>query len=253
MNHRIRHKKTARLASPADASGFSGIEVIVLAGGLGTRLQRVVSDRQKVMAPVRGMPFLEILLRRLFAENVGRIILCVGYMKDGVMRFVREAAMRDPRFLRVEFSEEDEPLGTGGAVKRASITIRGDDCVVMNGDTLSDVGIGELYRFHKDRGYAVSIAVMERGKSDGGRINLDNSGRIVDFREKSGTGKFMNAGVYAMNKKVFSHMPEGPFSLEKDFFPEAVAALPCGAFITKRFVDIGTPEQYKLANEVFEL
>lgn len=229
----------------------NSLEVIVLAGGLGTRLREIIPDRQKVVAPIGGTPILEIILKKLFDANVKRVILCVGYLKETVVEFIREEAKKDPRFLKVEFSEENEPLGTGGAIKRAGHLISGEDCVVINGDTLSDINLLDLQLFHKSNKNLVSIAVSESNNEDGGRVKLGEANRIVGFQEKSGEGKFVSAGVYVFSKKIFPLLPDGPFSIEKDFFPKAASALPCRAFIVKDFLDIGTPERYKIANEKF--
>lgn len=228
------------------------VDVVILAGGLGTRLRGVLGDVPKVLALVGGRPFLDILLDRLFAQKVGRIILCVGHLKEAVKDHVRDMARKDQRFRCIEFSEEESPLGTGGAIKNAQALIRGEDCIVMNGDTLTDIDVRQLYHFHKKRGGLVTIAaVASNGRDDVGRVVVDDEGKILGFNEKEKTrSSLLNSGTYVMHKKVFSHMPNAPFSLEHDFFPRLVADLSCYAFIAKGDVlDIGTPERYNAAND----
>lgn len=236
---------------PKKNSSAENLEAIVLAGGLGTRLRSVVSDRQKVVAPVNGTPALETIIKKLFDEGISRIILCVGYLKETVVKTIKEAASRDPRFLAVEFSEEDTPLGTGGAIKLAAERLRNEMCLVLNGDTLSEVKLVEFSKFHNDKKNDISIAITKEIEGDGGRISIDNSGRILSFSEKAGDGEFINAGVYIINRRVFNLMPKGVFSIENEFFPKAIKIMNCGAFVTKRFIDIGTPERYELANKTF--
>lgn len=228
------------------------IEAIILAGGLGTRLKSIISDKQKVIAPIKGTPVLEIIIKSLLDQNVGRIILCVGYMKEGVIRFIKEASTRDHRFSLVEFSEEEIPLGTGGAIKKATQLIHGEDCIILNGDTLNKIDIHDFYKFHKKSKNLASIAVAKDVTGDGGRINVDATGRVISFNEKSGEGQYANAGIYAINKEMFSHMPDGHFSIEMDFFPKALTTFALGAYKVKNFIDIGTPERYRKANETLD-
>jgi len=226
------------------------IPVAVLCGGLGTRLRSVVADRPKVLAEVGGEPFLGVLLDRLFAQGVSRVVLCVGYRRQQIADYIAHARPRRPAWGVIDFSEEDEPLGTGGAIRHAQPVIGSDEFFVVNGDTITDVDLRELHRFHSHRGAALSIAVTRRGDTAAaGTIHIEQSGRVVTFAEKTGQpGGWLNAGTYIMHRRIVSHMPEGAFSLEEDFFPRVVGLDTCYGFpANTEILDIGTPERYDAA------
>lgn len=230
---------------------LSNVDVVVLAGGLGTRLRSVVSDKPKVLAPVRGKPFLDHVLESLFAQGLRRVILCVGHMREQVGAYVAERAASDPRFRGVVCSEEVEPLGTGGAIKNAKSLIASDQFFVMNGDTIAHIDFSAMIDFHMKHGGEISIATTRADDpTSSGTIIADANGRIGGFREKTEQGSgFVNAGTYLMNKNVLEKMPSGTFSIETDFFPHAVKEMRCYAFVMDgSFLDIGTPERYHGAN-----
>lgn len=245
MKRRISHKKESR------KNILSGIDVVILAGGLGTRFASVMADTPKILAPLDGTPLLDILVKKLSDFGVGRIILCIGHLKEQVMAYVRKAALNDERFRLIEFSEEENPLGTGGALKNAEPLIRGEHFVVMNGDTLYEIDLAAFYRSHIRKEGTLSIATKSSDRSDAGRICVGSGERILSFEEKSGNKAFpISAGIYVMHRQAFSHMPDGVFSLEYDFFPEFVKRFSCHAFSVKGdAIDIGTPDRYNLANK----
>lgn len=232
-----------------------GTDAVILAGGLGTRLRSVVPDRPKVLAEVAGRPFLGVLLDHLFSQGVGRAVLCVSYRKEQIVEYVRREKAAHDRWGAVVFSEENEPLGTGGAVKNAEEMVRSEHFFVLNGDTLSGVPLPKLYDAHRSKNGMLTIAVAPvPGRADVGSIDLGPDGRIKGFRERAAErAGFVNAGTYVMQKDVFRHMPSGVFSLETDFFPDIVARQPCYAFVADVDVlDIGTPERYTRAKEIFK-
>lgn len=242
--HTFHKEKTGKYA-------FSDIDVVILAGGLGTRFAGVMADTPKILAPLGRRFLLDILVEQLFACGVRRIILCVGHLKEHIIEYVRKAALRDERFRIIEFSEEETLLGTGGALKNAEPLIRGEHFVVMNGDTVYEMDLVAFHGSHMEKAGVVSIAAKPSDRVDVGRMRVDPTARILSFEEKRGNKDFpINAGVYLMHKQVLSYMPAGVFSLEYDFFPEFVKRFPCYAFQIKgEVIDIGTPERYNLANK----
>ncbi len=247
----------------AAGEGGTALDVVILCGGQGTRLRPVISDRPKVLATVGGRPFLSLLLERVRAQGFERIILCIGY-KGGMVRKVLKSEV--PPLI---FSEENEPLGTGGALKKALPLVQTPDFIVMNGDTFCPVSLHELVNFHRARRALLSLVLNRSARSDGGSIMLDADRRITHFKEKesiAGTpprqsgatdlrgGKgCLSAGVYMMKKEVERFMPKRPmFSLEYDFFPKIIRSVPCFGFVTSEdAIDIGTPERYHEATRRF--
>lgn len=217
-------------------------DVVILCGGLGTRLRAVVSDRPKPMADVGGKPFLELLIDEAERQGFKRFILCVGHRAE----FIRDyfSGRQD---VAIEFSEEPEPLGTGGALKLCETLLETPTTLVLNGDSFCAVDLRGFLTFHRVQHGVATIAVVDAGeRRDGGVVHVSPSGRVVRFAEKAQPeGRaWLNAGIYALERRVFALIPEGrASSLEKDVFPVLV---PKGLYAfpsTKPLHDIGTPER----------
>lgn len=236
---------------------FRNSDVLILAGGKGTRLQSVVSDRPKVMAEVRGRPFLERAIDMLVRHGFRRVILSVGYLKNHVIDHFRTYKPLGRGDIQIVFSEEDMPLGTGGGVKRAKDLIRTDHFFVMNGDQIMTPPFDHFYRAHREKDALVSILLGK--KSDAsvyGRVDVGEDGWIRSFREKDGVQSegLVNVGVYLMKKDAFNHMPqEDAFSIEYHFFPFVLDKRCHGFVMNEDFLDIGTPERYKQAQTLTNL
>jgi len=219
------------------------LPVIVLCGGLGTRLRPAVADRPKALAPVGAVPFLELQLRALRARGARHFVLCIGHMGDQI-----EAAFGDGRALgaRIDYSHDGPALlGTGGALKRAE-RFFAPAALVANGDTDIDVDLPGLVRVHS-AAQALATLTLARvpDATRYGAVQLEGE-RVTAFREKgSTTSDWVNAGVYVITRDLLGRVPAGEaVSLERDVFPAAVrAGLPLAAFVqAATFTDIGTPD-----------
>lgn len=225
------------------------LQAVILAGGLGTRLRPVVGETPKAMAPVAGRPFLEHLLSDLAAHGVRRAVLAVGYRREVIAAHLGAGF----RGVSLAYSEEEEPLGTGGAVRRALRLAEPGPCLVLNGDTWVDLDHGAMVRAHVDAAAKVTIAV--RAVPDVARfgaLELDG-GRVRAFREKGPSGSgFINAGVYVLGPDLFDGLAlPAAFSLERDVFAPRVRELAPLAFeATGRFIDIGVPEDFERAQRL---
>jgi NDP-sugar pyrophosphorylase family protein len=229
---------------------FREMDVVILCGGMGTRLQPVIADRPKSLAPLGDSTFLDILIDSLKKYGFRKFILCTGYMKEQIL-----GHYKDTDDDAIVFSEEDTPLGTGGALKNAQSLISSGTVLVMNGDSICDVDFNKFYTFHTSRKALLSMAlVTSKDRDDFGSVFLNESGKIVRFREKDGSASqgFINAGIYLMDTKIFAHMPVMPrFSLEYDFFPGIIREN-CYGFVTGgELMDIGTPERFEKAAHFF--
>lgn len=149
------------------------------------------------------------------------------------------------------FSEEDEPLGTGGALKKAESLIQSETFVVMNGDSICDINFHDFYHFHKNKNALLSMALVQTKETkDFGNVVINESYEITRFKEKVVTENLclINAGIYFMQKEIFSHMPyHSRFSLELDFFPKITGEKCVGFIINSELIDIGTPDRYEKA------
>ena len=225
---------------------FNEIDAIILCGGKGTRLQPVVSNRPKALAAFGDTTFLDILIESLKSNGFKTFILCVGYMKDQI-----KDHFKDKDDLTIIFSEEDEPLGTGGASKKAEPLLQSETFVVMNGDSICDINFYDFYLFHKNKNALLSIALLRAKETqDFGSVIINEKREIISFKEKvtNNSPCLVNAGVYLMQQEIFSYMPDMfQFSLENDFFPKMIGKRCAGFIINSELIDIGTPERYEKA------
>lgn len=225
------------------------IDAVILCGGLGSRLKKVVHDRPKPMAEIQGRPFLDLLIDHTAAFGITRYILCTGYMANCIEHYYAQTVGS----LTFSFSQEKIPLGTGGALKNAESLIRSNPFLVLNGDSFCPVDLEGFITQHRAKNAQLSLVVSEAEDSvDFGSLWLDHDGRIVGFQEKTNHGhKLINAGVYLFDKKILDMIPHHkPYSLEHDLFPDLVGKEFYGFFSVEKVLDIGTPERYELAKKI---
>jgi NDP-sugar pyrophosphorylase family protein len=229
------------------------IDVFILCGGLGKRLRPVAKHLPKSLVDVRGRPFLDLLIDSLSRRGFRRFVLGTGYKAGQIRAHCR--ANPHPG-IRIIFSRETAPLGTGGAVKKARLLIKSRDFFVLNGDSFSEFDPQRLLEFHRGKKALASILIRRLAeRADYGNIKVDGDWRIADFSEKKtkkGNG-FINAGVYLFRKDIFRHMPKKrSFSLEKELFPGLIPSRAVfGSKTRGYFIDIGTPERYAEALKCF--
>jgi len=226
---------------------LSGVTAAILAGGLGTRLRSVVAHQPKVLAEVGGRPFLSYLLDQLADAGLRTVVLCTGYMGEQV-----EVAFGEShRGVRLLYSQEPTPLGTGGAVRFAMSRLASSTVLLLNGDSICQADLGALWSAHRASGSrATLVLVRVDDASRFGQVELDDAGNVLRFEEKGGrTGPgWINAGVYLIERRMLEAIPPGPaVSLERDVFPTWIGAKLLGWRSTGRFLDIGTPESYRAA------
>lgn len=225
-------------------------EAIVLAGGLGTRLQHVVADVPKPMARVAGKPFLEFILLYLAQQGVHRVILAVGHKREVIIDYFGENFLG----LRVAYSIEEEPLGTGGAIYKASDLLKGSSAFIINGDTFFNVDLQRLRKFHARHKAVLTLALKRMYQFDRyGTVETADSGRITAFNEKKYVEDgLINGGVYCMDKTVFPSGVSEKFSFETEILEKGVSSNSIfGLEFDNYFIDIGIPADYEKAQEDF--
>ncbi len=228
-------------------------EAIILAGGRGTRLKGVIDDVPKSLAPVNGRPFLEYQLDFLDRWGIKKVILSVGYQKEQIRLHFGE----EYKSIKLLYSEEEEPLGTGGAILAAMRQVQGFAVFVFNGDTYFDVNLQRFDDFRKIKEADVCISLrFEIDPARYGLVEFDNNNRITHFFEKyEGPDEgYINGGVYLIRRDYLLRfgLPE-KFSFEQDFLQkyyqtEEFYGLRCFSY----FRDIGVPEDYEKAQDEFK-
>lgn len=226
------------------------IDAILLVGGFGTRLRPVLSDLPKALATIRGRPFLSYLLDELYAGGIRRAVLATGYLAD------RIESMFGDRYagISLEYSREDEPLGTGGAVRLAWEKVPGPFALVLNGDSVCGVEYPAFLERHRGSGAKLSLATVWQPEAQRfGRVECDSAGRVVRFHEKGvSCAGWINAGVYAIDRETALSIPEARnVSLEREVFPLWLGRGLCAQECAGPFIDIGTPESLREADAFF--
>lgn len=234
---------------------MTGVTAYILAGGFGTRLRQVVSDRPKVMAEVLGRPFLYHILDRLARLGIAKAVVCTGYMAAELEAAVGPAY----RGLSLAYSREDTPLGTGGALRLALSRHPADLALCLNGDSLVQADLAaylDWYARHDFQAALLLVPVDDTARF--GRVEVaggvddgvGGQGRVLAFREKGIAGPgLINAGVYLLRPGALASIaPGATASIETDVFPQLAEAGRLGAFpVQGQFLDIGTPESYTAA------
>ncbi|SDA21925.1 D-glycero-alpha-D-manno-heptose 1-phosphate guanylyltransferase [Nitrosospira sp. Nsp18] len=221
------------------------MEAIVLAGGLGSRLQQVVPDLPKPMASVAQRPFLEILLMSLSRKGFRRVVLSLGYMAEKIVTYFGD------RFAGMElvYEIEDRPLGTGGAVRQALVRCLTNHVFVFNGDTFLDLEVADVEDHWQKHHVPIIVARSVPNTARYGHLEVAN-GRVLGLVEKGVAGSgLINAGCYVLPINILDSFALGrPFSLEADFLVKVVCEQQFDLFVSHGyFIDIGIPEDYERA------
>ncbi len=222
-------------------------EAIVLAGGRGTRLQSVIPGQQKVVAQVAGFPFIERVIEQIEVAGIRRIILAVGYASDQVKQAVSNFEFPG---VDIVFSEETEPLGTGGAVRNCLPLVSEDNVLILNGDSLVKFPLIEFLNFHHVKTADLSMLLCNVADiSRFGEVILGDDEQILGLREKQGLSVrgWINAGIYAVKKSLIASMPVGSYSFETDVLSDLTNILAFGLRVDAPFLDIGTPVDFSKA------
>ena len=226
---------------------------VLLVGGLGTRLRSVVKDVPKPMAPVNGRPFLEHLICHYRDSAIRHFVLCVAYKAEHIERHFGNG---DGLGVEIEYSREEELLGTGGALALAARFVRTDPFLAANGDSYSGFDLRGMVKAHEEKRACATLLTAEvPDTSRYGLIQHDTEGRITGALEKKSPGGpgEINSGVYLLGSEVIRMVRRDRVcSLERDVFPLLIGR----AFYCFRgsgvFLDIGVPSDLARAGSLFD-
>lgn len=225
------------------------MEAIILAGGFGTRLAHIVKDVPKPMADVCGKPFLTYILDDIINKGITKSILAVGYKKEIIMNYFGS----EYHNCYIEYSDEDKPLFTGGAIKKALKKCKDENVLIINGDTFFDVDLKGMFDSHIQNNADITVACKEMLNFDRyGTVSIEK-GRITEFKEKVFTEKgIINGGIYIIKRNLLNDIKEEKFSFETDYMEKKIKNKNIYAFLSDGyFIDIGIEKDYYKAQEDF--
>jgi D-glycero-alpha-D-manno-heptose 1-phosphate guanylyltransferase len=218
-------------------------EAVILAGGFGTRLQSVVTDVPKPMAKISNLPFLSYLLEQLFKYNFEKVVLAVGYRYEVIESYFGNSYKN----IRLEYSIEKEPLGTGGAIAAAAGKIKTEYFFVLNGDTFFEVDLNGMEEKYLKGTPGLMVALKPKINFNRYGAVVTEGEKIISFNEKKFCRKgLINGGIYIMNRDWLNEKAVSKiFSFEKDILEKVVCTDQITYFISDGyFIDIGIPEDY---------
>jgi D-glycero-alpha-D-manno-heptose 1-phosphate guanylyltransferase len=227
------------------------MEAIVLAGGLGSRLNGVLRDIPKPMAPINSIPFLEYILKFLKTQSVNKVILSVGYRSEVIYKYFGLSY----KGIEIIYSIEDEPLGTGGAIKRAIQYTSKEYFFIINGDTFFQINLKKMVENFVP-GTRLMLALKTMHNFDRyGCVQMNLDGFITSFLEKGfkKTGS-INGGIYLARKNLFKGFDlADKFSFE-EFIEGSFVDLSATCMIfNDYFIDIGIPKDLKRADKELKI
>ncbi|WP_312094094.1 nucleotidyltransferase family protein [Aminipila sp.] len=225
------------------------MEAIILAGGFGTRLSHIVSDVPKPMAPVAAQPFVKYIVDDLIQKGIHKVVFAVGYKKECIIDFFGQQYQS----CKVEYSEEDMPLLTGGAIKKALRKCENERVFIINGDTFFDVDLSKMMGFHYSNNADITIASKRMNDFDRYGTLVLKENRIFEFKEKQKCENgIINGGIYLINKELLNNVNVDKFSFENDYLEKHTKQNRIFAFFSNGyFIDIGVEEDYKKAQKDF--
>jgi len=194
------------------------MKAIILAGGLGERLRPLTNDTPKPLLPINGKPIIQHAIENFKKHHIKDIILSIGFEADKIKEYFKDGSDFG---VNISYCIEDEPLGTGGAIKEAAKDIH-ETFLVINGDNLADFDWTSIIKLHKEKEAKITLALFPVDDvTQYGIAKLDEN-KIVKFIEKPSVeeapSNLNNAGGYVMELKVLEILPEGKSSIERDCF-----------------------------------
>ena len=224
------------------------MQVVILAGGLGTRLRPITEQVPKPMVPVGGTPFLEYIVRWLADQHFERLLLLLGYLGEQVQQYFGDGSHYG---LRIDYGREPRPLGTGGALRNSYDKLE-EQFLLLYGDSFLPIDyqavVKEFCRI-PSKGLVVVYDNAHEGTGVLNNVAADKTGRV--FRYEKGTGaadlNYVEAGALCLRREIFGSLQPGQVvSLEEQIYPALIAEHQLRAFVTtQRFYDIGTPDRLR--------
>ena len=238
--------------------GSKSIKVFILAGGKGTRIRSLFPNIPKALIIIQGKPFLEHQIQLLAKQGFRDFVLCLGYLAEQIVEFFGDGSRWG---VNIEYSIEEKPLGTAGAINFAKSFFQ-DTSLILNGDTYLKENFQALIDYHEElvkltEAIGTIVLISNQDTKRYGNVAIDQNGRIEGFWEKTSDRKscYVNAGAYVLEPKLLNYISDGKFvSLEKDIFPALLDEdKNLYSFLAEgSFIDIGTPHGYHATERIFD-
>jgi len=229
------------------------LQVIILAGGKGTRLKPMTMTIPKAMTKINGVPFLEILIKLLKTKGISNVVMCVGYLSNVIEDYFQSGKNLN---IKIKYSYEKILLGTGGAIKNSE-NFLDNEFIVINGDTFVDVDYTKLIAFAQEKGKICTMCGYVNDQKNTDYVNnllIDSNGNVLRYVKDKELPELncTDIGVYYFQKKALDFFEnKKPLSLELDVFPKLIAQNQVAGFATReKFYDIGTLSRVKKFGEI---
>ena len=223
---------------------------VILAGGKGTRLRPYTVVLPKPLMPIGEFPILEVIVRQLVQHGFDHITMAVNHQAEIIRAFFQDGAKWG---VKIDYSLEDKPLSTMAPLRL--IRDLPENFMVMNGDILSDLSYSDLFEEHvKNINIFTISAYMREQKVDYGVLDMDASNHLTGFREKPSTEYLVSMGVYVASRRILNFIPEGKsYGFDNLMLDLLAAGKPARVREFRGYwLDIGRPDDYSTAIEVFE-
>jgi len=226
---------------------------IVLAGGIGSRIESVAGGLPKALLDVEGRPFIEYVLDQLIDAGVEHVVIACSYKWQMIADYLGE----EYRTLSIDYSVEQYPLGTGGAIKQAFDLFDLPEAIVVNADTLFKIDLAELERQHHEHNAFITLALRNVDDvSRYGEVTVGDNNRLASFNEKSRTGPgLINGGIYIVDAETWDDTGidvDDKFSFETDVLQRVELGIFYGFAMDGYFIDIGIPSDLERARKEFK-
>jgi len=224
-------------------------QAIILAGGQGSRLRPYTTVLPKPLLPIGEVPILEIIIRQLKSKGFKNIVISTGYLAGLIEAYFTDGKRWG---VNIRYVREDKPLGTAGAVKLVKDVE--DDCLVMNGDILTDLDFSSLLKAHRSKKAAATLTIKERVvKTDFGVVEMKTDGSLADYIEKPEHRSLVSTGIYILNKgcrdfiKTDERIGMPDLMLKMKTAGEKVHCFPTKA----AWFDLGRLDDFESAQDIF--
>jgi len=229
---------------------MSKVQAVILAGGKGSRLRPYTTILPKPLMPLGEMPIAEIIIRQLKRSCITNIAISTGHLAELIEAFFGDGKRWG---VKISYVREDIPLGTAGALRL--VKNLGDDFIAINGDVLTDVDFGTLWKFHKRKKNIATITIKERKVvTDFGVIETNSRGELAEYFEKPQHSSFVSMGIYLLNKRCRDYIGRN----ESLGMPELMLRMKNAGEVINCFktsalwLDLGRLDDFEAAQDVFE-